>query len=234
MNADEISSAANLLIVEDEIAIADALIYALKTQNFLVRHAATLAVARKEIATQRPDLIVLDIGLPDGEGFDLCRELRAAAATKNMPIVMLTARSEEVDRIVGLELGADDYVAKPFSPREMVLRVKAILRRVQSVAPSSVGIEIDAVGQRALYNSAALELTRLELHLLQVLCEQPGRVISRERLLDRVWGRDAESMERTVDTHIKTLRAKLRIVEPARELIVTHRGLGYALAKPPS
>jgi two-component system, OmpR family, catabolic regulation response regulator CreB len=220
---------ANVLIVEDEIAIADTLIYALNMQGFSVRYAASLVAARNEIAKQCPDLLILDIGLPDGEGFDLCRELRANTATKTLPIVMLTARSEEVDRIVGLELGADDYVAKPFSPREVCLRVKAILRRTPHAPLSNAGIEIDAVGQRATYKGAALDLTRLELHLLQVLNEQPGRVYSRERLLDRVWGRDAESMERTVDTHIKTLRAKLRDVEPARELIVTHRGLGYAL-----
>jgi two-component system, OmpR family, catabolic regulation response regulator CreB len=223
------SARASVLIVEDEIAIADTLIYALNAQGFTVRYAASLGTARKEITTLRPDLLILDIGLPDGEGFDLCRELRANVVTKTLPIVMLTARSEEVDRIVGLELGADDYVAKPFSPREVVLRVKAILRRAPQAALSSAGIEIDAVGQRATYKNTPLDLTRLELHLLQVLNEQPGRVYSRERLLDRVWGRDAESMERTVDTHIKTLRAKLRDVEPARELIVTHRGLGYAL-----
>jgi two-component system, OmpR family, catabolic regulation response regulator CreB len=223
------SARANVLIVEDEIAIADTLIYALNAQGFLVRHAGSLGAARRDIAIQRPDLLILDVGLPDGEGFDLCRELRANEAMKAVPIVMLTARSEEVDRIVGLELGADDYVAKPFSPRELVLRVKAILRRAPRAALSSAGIEIDAVGQRATYKNMPLDLTRLELHLLQVLNEQPGRVYSRERLLDRVWGRDAESMERTVDTHIKTLRAKLRDVEPARELIVTHRGLGYAL-----
>jgi two-component system, OmpR family, catabolic regulation response regulator CreB len=227
-----------VLIVEDELAIADALLYSLRGAGFVCVHVATLHDAREFIATQTPALLILDLGLPDGSGLDLCREIRRATAPVNeVPILMLTAMSDEVDRIVGLELGADDYVSKPFSPREVCLRVKTILRRSRSsnetlaAAPGKAtdGFELDAVGQRIRYASQWLDLTRRELHLLQLLLQRPGHIYSRETLLDRVWGRDAESMERTVDTHIKTLRAKLRSADPARDPIITHRGLGYSL-----
>jgi two-component system, OmpR family, catabolic regulation response regulator CreB len=224
-----------ILIVEDEIAIADTLVYALNAANFITLHAATIAQARRLLASAAPDLIILDLGLPDGSGLDLCRDIRRGEQASEVPIVMLTAMSDEVDRIVGLELGADDYVTKPFSPREVCLRVKTILRRVNgdNVAASASGeasaFEIDVSGQRARYANQWLDLTRRELHLLQLLLQSPGRIYSRETLLDRVWGRDAESMERTVDTHVKTLRAKLRSADPARDPIVTHRGLGYSI-----
>jgi two-component system, OmpR family, catabolic regulation response regulator CreB len=232
------ASRACVLIVEDEIAIADALMYALGASGFSAQHAASLSDARQTIAHSMPDLIILDLGLPDGSGLDLCRDVRRAS---EVPIVMLTAMSDEVDRIVGLELGADDYVTKPFSPREVCLRVKTILRRARGygsdgVQQSSVSatqsthtFEVDAAGQRARYANQWLDLTRRELHVLQLLLQSPGRIFSRETLLDRVWGRDADSMERTVDTHIKTLRAKLRTADPASDPIVTHRGLGYSI-----
>lgn len=192
------------------------------------------------MATETPSLVILDLGLPDGSGLDLCREIRRDVGPVNdVPILMLTAMSDEVDRIVGLELGADDYVSKPFSPREVCLRVKTILRRVRvpdelQSAPNTCTatasqFELDVAGQRTRYASLWLDLTRRELHLLQLLLQRPGHIYSRETLLDRVWGRDAESMERTVDTHIKTLRAKLRSADPTRDPIITHRGLGYSL-----
>jgi len=223
----------DVLIVEDEAAIADTLVYALRGTGVGCRHAATLAAARTQLASLPPALLILDLGLPDGSGLDLCRELRRAAPPlAELPILMLTAMSDEVDRIVGLELGADDYVTKPFSPREVCLRVKTIMRRAQGTtrpAPPLAVFEADAVGQRVRYGGQWLDLTRRELHLLQLLLQRPGHILSRETLLDRVWGRDAESMERTVDTHIKTLRAKLRSADPTRDPIVTHRGLGYSL-----
>jgi two-component system, OmpR family, catabolic regulation response regulator CreB len=230
-----------VLIVEDEIAIADTLLYALRAAGLLALHAAMLADARALLLQSVPSLIILDLGLPDGSGLDLCREIRRGSSPlAEVPILMLTAMSDEVDRIVGLELGADDYVAKPFSPREVCLRVKTILRRARAPDPLATppvhGAEfasvfvVDAVGQRISYASAWLDLTRRELHILQLLLTRPGHIYSRETVLDRVWGRDIESMERTVDTHIKTLRAKLRNADPTRDPILTHRGLGYSLS----
>lgn len=218
-----------VLLVEDEDAIADTLAYALRTEGFVTQHVRLLAEARAALSRQSPALIVLDVGLPDGSGFDLCREVRQRS---DLPIVMLTARSEEVDRVVGLELGADDYVLKPFSPREVALRVRSILRRTEKSRPDDTaahGLTVDEAGQRICWQGAALPLTRLEFLLLRVLLTQPQRIFSRATLLDRVWGQSSESADRTVDTHIKTLRAKLREAHPDAPCIVTHRGLGYSL-----
>ncbi len=218
-----------ILLVEDEDAIADTLAFALRAEGFETRHARLLADARAILASQLPALLVLDVGLPDGSGFDLCREVRQRC---DVPIVMLTARAEEIDRVVGLELGADDYVLKPFSPRELALRVRGILRRVQrsqADTPPPHGLRIDEASQRIWAQGEALPLTRLEYQLLRVLLAQPQRIFSRSTLLDQVWGGALDSTDRTVDTHVKTLRAKLREVQPATDLIVTHRGLGYSL-----
>jgi two-component system, OmpR family, catabolic regulation response regulator CreB len=224
-----------ILIVEDEDAIAQTLIYALTTDGFETRHVRLLAQARAALAREVASLVVLDVGLPDGSGFDLCRELRAGAhADARVPILMLTARSEEVDRIVGLELGADDYVAKPFSPREVSLRVKTILRRVSSSATTTDASEtlfhLDREAQRIRFSGQVLALAKREYLLLKTLLERPGRICSREMLLDTVWGMDAESGDRTVDTHIKTLRAKLKAVRDDLDPIETHRGMGYSIA----
>ncbi len=218
-----------ILLVEDEDAIADTLAYALRVEGFDTRHVRLLAEARACLSRQNPALIVLDLGLPDGSGFDLCREVRQRS---DVPIVLLTARGEEVDRVVGLELGADDYVAKPFSPREVALRVRSILRRAQkdqTPSAADLGLTVDEPGQRIWWRGEALALTRLEYQLLRALLAQPQRIFSRATLLDKVWGGSAESADRTVDTHIKTLRAKLRRVHPDAPSIVTHRGLGYSL-----
>lgn len=220
----------DILLVEDEPAIADTLIYSLTGAGCGVHHVATLAAARSYLGTSMPALVVLDLGLPDGSGLDLCREIRRVS---EVPILMLTAKNDEVDRIVGLELGADDYVTKPFSPREVGLRIKTILRRTQTSPAATAGpkaFQMD--GDRVCFAGMWLDLTRRELHLLQRLLSTPGRIYSRDALLDLVWGQDAESMERTVDTHIKTLRAKLRSVDPTHDVIVTHRGLGYSLQLP--
>ena len=221
---------ANILIVDDEPAIADTLSYALRTEGFQTR---CVGLGRDALAAVRAGehaLVILDIGLPDINGFDVCRELRRMS---DIPVIFLTARSDEVDRIVGLELGADDYVAKPFSPREVVSRVRAILRRaglVRNPAVTEVSrFVIDAEGARVSYCGVWLVLTRYEYRLLGVLLERPGRVLSRAQLMEMVWSDAENSFDRTVDSHIKTLRAKLRAVREDDEPIETHRGLGYSV-----
>jgi len=223
---------AELLLLEDDPAIAQTLRFALEREGFALRHCAWLHEARAALAERLPALLILDVGLPDGNGLDLCREIRASSSTtlQQLPLIVLSARSEELDRVLGLELGADDYLAKPFSPRELVARVRALLRRAPSAAPpSSNPFVIEAEGSRIRFHGQLLELTRRELGLLKRLLAAPARIHSRETLLDAVWGSEADSTDRTVDTHIKTLRAKLRAVRPETELIRTHRGLGYSL-----
>lgn len=222
-----------VLIVEDEDAIAQTLVYALATDGFTPLHVRLLADARTALTNARPALAILDVGLPDGSGFDLCRELRSGAfGDARLPVLMLTARSEEVDRIVGLELGADDYVTKPFSPREVSLRVKTILRRSEPVKAihGKNGFRIDREAQRIEFAGQVLTLAKREYLLLKTLLERPGRICSREMLLDMVWGADAESGDRTVDTHVKTLRAKLKAIRDDLDPIETHRGMGYSIA----
>jgi two-component system catabolic regulation response regulator CreB len=220
-----------ILLLEDDPAIADTVAFALKREGFDVDHRAWLAEARERLRqAPAPDLLILDIGLPDGHGLDLCRELRAGPLDhlRHLPVIVLSARSDEMDRVLGLELGADDYLAKPFSPRELVARVRALLRRAQAAPPAvAAGFAVD--GSRVRLDGALLNLTKLELGLLLKLLQAPQRIHSREVLLDAVWGSSADSSDRTVDTHIKTLRAKLREVAPARDPIKTHRGMGYSL-----
>ncbi len=224
-----------VLIVEDEPGIADTLQYALRTDGFEPAWCATGAEALLRIAAEPPALVILDVGLPDASGFEIFRRLRA---TSDVPVVFLTARSDEIDRVVGLELGADDYVAKPFSPRELVARVRSILRRaappggaVAEGAGAALPVRIDDGRMQARYYGRALELSRYEFGLLRALASRPGHVFSRDALLERVWGNDSESMDRTVDAHVKTLRAKMKLIAPAREPIRTHRGSGYSLAE---
>ncbi len=219
-----------ILIVEDEPGIADTLQYALRTEGFEPRWCACgeAAAAHCDGAA----LVILDVGLPDVSGFEVFKRLRAANAA--LPILFLTARGDEIDRVVGLELGADDYVTKPFSPRELVARVRGILRR-SSGAPAAPGAPplpflVDEGKRRIAYYGRALELSRYEYGLLKTLIGRPGHVFTRERLLQLVWDDDTDSMDRTVDAHVKTLRAKLKAVAPALEPIRTHRGVGYALA----
>ncbi|MCY4746207.1 response regulator [Pelomonas sp. UHG3] len=217
----------SILLLEDDPAIADTVAFALRREGFAVEHRAWLAEARERLrAGPAPALLILDIGLPDGHGLDLCRELRAGPL-KHLPVIVLSARSEEMDRVLGLELGADDYLAKPFSPRELVARVRALLRRAQASPAPSAGFVVD--GARVWLDGTLLNLTKLELGLLLKLLAAPQRIHARDALLDAVWGSSADSGDRTVDTHIKTLRAKLRDAAPARDPIKTHRGLGYSL-----
>ncbi len=216
---------AELLLLEDDPAIAQTLRFALEREGFALRHCAWLHEARAALAERLPDLLILDVGLPDGNGLDLCRELQG-----RRPVLVLSARGEEFDRVLGLELGADDYMVKPFSPRELVARVRALLRRANAPVPvAQTGFVIEAEGSRIRFHGSLLELTRRELGLLKCLLAAPARIHSREVLLDAVWGQDADSTDRTVDTHIKTLRAKLRAVRPESDPIRTHRGLGYSL-----
>ncbi len=222
-----------ILLLEDDPAIARTVVFALEREGFAVRHATTLGEATLLAAAEPLALAVLDIGLPDGSGLELCRQWRAAGV--GLPIIMLSARGEEIDRVVGLEIGADDYLPKPFSPRELVARVRALLRRAAlpvatELAPApSPGLTIDATGYTAHFNGQALPLTRLEFLLLDKLVHARGRVLTREALLASVWDAEAADVgDRTVDTHIKTLRAKLREAGLAQEAITTLRGIGYS------
>ncbi|HEY1090377.1 MAG TPA: two-component system response regulator CreB [Burkholderiaceae bacterium] len=222
-----------ILLLEDDPAIAQTVLFALQREGFESQHCAWLHEARAQLAQRLPDLLILDVGLPDGNGLDLCRELRqSGAGRQHLPLIVLSARSEEVDRVLGLELGADDYLAKPFSPRELVARVRALLRRAaqrEVATPAFGGFSLEAGGSRVRFHGAPLDLTRRELGLLKCLLAAPRRIHTREALLDAVWGLDADSADRTVDTHIKTLRAKLRLIRPELDPIRTHRGLGYSL-----
>ncbi|MDB5935338.1 MAG: two-component system response regulator CreB [Massilia sp.] len=219
-----------ILIAEDELAIADSIAYALRTDGFVARHVSFGAAALDALrdgGADAPALLVLDVGLPDMNGFEVCRQLRQFS---NVPVIFLTARSDEVDRIVGLEIGADDYVTKPFSPRELVARIRVVLRRLAPPALASVPrFELRAGEARILFRGQLLELTRYEYLLLKTMLEHPAHVLSRPQLMDRVWDGAPDTLERTVDAHVKTLRAKLRAVDPSIDPIQTHRGMGYSL-----
>ncbi|MEQ4453754.1 two-component system response regulator CreB [Kosakonia sp. YIM B13605] len=219
-------------LVEDETSIAETLIYMLQQDGFAVT-AFERGLPVLDAAQQRlPELAILDVGLPDISGFELCRRLLARAPA--LPVLFLTARSDEVDKLLGLEMGADDYIAKPFSPREVCARVRTVLRRLQK---ASFHNEMRRIGQFELDEDAAiirwcgetLLLTRYEFLLLKTLLLAPGRVFSRQQLMDQVWSDAQESFDRTVDTHIKTLRAKLRAINAELTPINTHRGMGYSL-----
>jgi two-component system catabolic regulation response regulator CreB len=217
-----------LLLVEDEAPIADTVAYALREDGFDVRHCLTAGEALRASGEGRFDLAILDVGLPDLGGFALCRELRRGG---DLPVIFLTAHAAEAERVLGFELGADDYVTKPFSPRELVARVRAVLRRVggQATTAPDTSFEHDAEGHRIRWRGRWLDLTRYEYGLLAALLQRPGAVLTRAQLMDRVWGDALESGDRTVDTHVKTLRAKLHTIDPASDPIRTHRGIGYSI-----
>jgi len=203
-----------VLLVEDEKAVAETIVYVLTTDGCDVRWVTTGSEAREALASRPFSIIVLDVGLPDVNGFDFCRETRRQHA---VPIVFLTARGEEMDRVVGLEIGADDYVTKPFSPRELSARVRAILRRTApppSVvhAPTATPFVIDAERRRVQYFGRSLDLTRTEYELLCAFVRRPGRVFSRDQLMDQAWTDPGASTDRAIDSHVKALRAKLRAV----------------------
>lgn len=221
-----------VLIVEDEPAIVDTIQYALETEGF-----ATVCLCSGEsvlslLSRESVDLIILDIGLPDVSGLELCKEIRRTHST---PIIFLTARTDEVDRVVGLEIGADDYVTKPFSPRELSARVRAVLRRVLAPGNSSNSsclhriFEINDSKRQVFYGGKLLDLSRYEFELLKIMIRRPGHVYTRDQLMDLAWEQPESSLDRTVDAHIKNIRAKLKAVNPDGDPIVTHRGIGYSL-----
>lgn len=216
-----------ILIVEDEPSIADTLIYALEKEGFQPTRVATLAEAWRSVNAQSFAAIVLDVGLPDGNGFEFCRELRREHET---PILFLTSRNDEVDRIVGLEIGADDYITKPFSPREVAARLKAVLRRAaQPAASETFGyFQIEESKRRIAFRGQTLELSRYEYGILTLLLRRPGQVYSRQQIMEHVWPDPDMSLERTVDTHIKTIRNKLKRIAD-EDLLITHRGVGYSI-----
>jgi len=221
-----------VLVVEDEADIRDLLAYHLEREGYLVSRSRSGADALRQVRARPPDLILLDLMLPELGGLEVCRRLRQDPRTASVPIVMLTARGEEVDRILGLELGADDYIVKPFSPKEVVARVRAVLRRAgvrESSAPVVSGrLVIDAERHTVQVDGEVVELTPKEFDLLRALAEARGRVLSREFLLDRVWGYASagEIESRTVDVHVRRLRVKLG---GEGQRITTVKGVGYRL-----
>jgi two-component system catabolic regulation response regulator CreB len=222
--------ALRILVVEDEPAIADTIVYALATEGFEPVWCATGGAALEAVERAPCALAILDIGLPDTNGFDLFKRLAQRAPA--LPVIFLTARTGEIDRVVGLELGADDYIAKPFSPRELVARVRTVLRRLQRTAaptPHSGAFAVDDERKTIRYRGRPLALSRYEYRLLKALVERPGRVFSRDELMHKAWDDPGASFDRTVDAHIKTLRAKLRAIDPQADPIQTHRGMGYSL-----
>jgi DNA-binding response OmpR family regulator len=213
----------HILVVEDEPAIAESLAYALERDGFSTAIAPTYAIAVE--AAPRARLIVLDLMLPDGSGFDLISALRRAGAST--PIIVLSSRDAEADRVAALEIGADDYVSKPFSPREVVARIRAVLRRVVSVGPPAPVLRVDELTHRAYVGTREVELTRVEFDLLTELIAGAGQVLTRSDIIDRVWGDGYAITDRTVDSHVKALRRKVAEAGGSPALIETVRGVGY-------
>jgi two-component system alkaline phosphatase synthesis response regulator PhoP len=225
------SAALRILVVDDEQSVLDLLVYNLKKAHYDVLTADDGRKALDLARQAEPDLILLDLMLPEIDGLDVCRELRYSS---RVPIIMITARGEEVDRVVGLELGADDYICKPFSVRELMARIKAVLRRTQpevtETAPLLLGpggLRLDVERREVTVGNISIDLTRLEFDLLHTLLLNVGRVLTRERLLEEVWGYDFAGDTRAVDSAIKRLRARLRSADPQADNIEAVRGLGY-------
>jgi two-component system catabolic regulation response regulator CreB len=224
-----------VLVVEDEPSILDNILYSLDNEGLDAIGVSTGESAKEHLAGEGDiELIILDVGMPDTTGFELCKEIRA---TSQIPIIFLTARDAELDRIVGLEIGADDYVTKPFSPRELSARVKAVLRRYNpgptdgdgSTGATEIPFEIDEKRLQLRYFVTAPNFSSTEFRLLRTLCDSPGRVFSRTQLMEAAWEEPDAAMERTVDAHIKSIRAKLRTIRTEPDPIETHRGMGYSL-----
>ncbi|MCP4430662.1 MAG: two-component system response regulator CreB [Gammaproteobacteria bacterium] len=221
-----------IILIEDEPAIADTVTYALESEGFTVEWRNTAHEGLELIQSSGANLVILDIGLPDMNGFDVFRKLRALSS---VPVIFLTARNVEIDRVSGLEMGADDYVVKPFSPRELTARVRAVLRRslqTGSVSVDSCGPEvgpflIDTRAWTVTYHGKNLDLTRHEFGILALLLKHPGQVFSREQLLSHVWDEPEHRLDRTVDAHVKNIRFKLRKIDNQSDSIKTKRGVGY-------
>jgi two-component system catabolic regulation response regulator CreB len=217
----------HILLIEDESSIADNVIYSLETEGYAVTWVVEGQQGLEVMPQKDIDLVILDVGLPDISGFEVCKVIRR---TSDVPIIFLTARADEIDRVVGLEIGGDDYVVKPFSPRELVARVKVILRRGRADKKgATTSFILDEEKRKISFCDNVLDLTTYEYGILCVLLKHPERVYSREQLMNLVWPSPEESFERAVDTHVKALRAKLRTVRPHDESLVTHRGIGYSL-----
>ncbi len=223
-----------ILIVEDEPAIAENIKYALSTEGFITKWHSRGGEVLEYISENPVSLIILDVGLPDINGMELCKKIREKTST---PVIFLTARSDEIDKVVGLEIGADDYMVKPFSPRELSARVKAVLRRVGNFKSTSLekeeenktSFEIDGLKHKIHYHSKLLELSKYEYQLLEIFISRPGQIFSRDKLMELAWDDPEMSMDRTVDAHIKNIRRKLKSITPDLDPIQTHRGLGYSL-----
>ncbi len=223
-----------ILVVEDEPAIAESVVYALERDGFDATSAGCLSEARVELPGA--SLVVLDLMLPDGSGFEFIRTIRQDG--NGTPVIVLSSRDGEADRVAALETGADDYVTKPFSPREIVARVRAVLRRLPSVVtltsgPRALPLRVDAATRRAHVHEAPLELTRVEFDLLASLLESPGRVFTRSELIDRVWGDGYAITDRTIDSHVKSLRRKVLDAGGDPGLLETVRGVGYRVTDEP-
>ena len=225
-----------ILVIEDEPDIRKTLEYNLAREGFIVSTAGSLKKAKNILENPNFSLILLDLMLPDGSGLDLCRELKSNSALKEIPIIILTAKDDEVDKVVGFELGADDYVTKPFSVRELILRVKAVLKRNQKTATpleinrSFGSLVMDIESHEVFIDDEEITLTALEFKLLNQLVERRGRVQTRDQLLSDVWGYSSDVTTRTVDTHIKRLREKLGVMG---KYVQTIRGVGYKFSRTP-
>lgn len=221
-----------ILVIEDERNIAETLVYALETDGFQAIRVATGQEGLKLLKERNFDLIILDVGLPDQNGFEVCKKIRQQS---QIPIFFLTARSDEIDKVVGLEIGADDYITKPFSPREVTARIKSLFRRLdgnnksQPTIKAAGSFEIDESKYSISFKGKPLELTRYEYGLLKVLLRRPGQVFTRDQLMQEVWDEPEMALDRTIDTHIKSIRSKLRESDPGIEIIQTHRGIGYSV-----
>lgn len=222
-----------ILLIEDESKIAETLLYALETDGFQALRAATGNEGLKLLKEKTFDLVILDVGLPDQNGFEVCKKIRQHS---QVPIFFLTARNNEIDKVVGLEIGADDYITKPFSPREVTARIKSIFRRLDGNLAAPVpakkvvgSFEIDDSKYSISFKEQSLSLTRYEYGILKLLLRRPGQVFTREQLMQEVWDEPEMALDRTIDTHIKSLRTKLRQVDPDLDIILTHRGIGYSV-----
>jgi two-component system catabolic regulation response regulator CreB len=222
----------NVLLIEDEPAIADTVVYALQSEGYTVDWRNTGESGIALVNMQSPDIVILDIGLPDMSGFEVFQKIRSIST---IPVIFLTARNIEIDKVTGLEMGADDYVVKPFSPRELTARVRAVLRRTQNITEKSAEQSQNETGPFSIdfprwtvsYQSTPLELTRHEFEILTTLLKKPGQIFSREKLLSLGWDAPEHRLDRTVDAHIKNIRAKLRQIDNKSDPIKTKRGVGY-------
>ena len=225
-----------LLLIDDDARLASMVGDYLRGAGFTVDAAASLAAGRARLAAQGYDALVLDLMLPDGDGLDLCRELRASPATRQLPLLMLTARGEPTDRIVGLELGADDYLPKPFEPRELLARIKALLRRAQPGPPQAEvlrfgRLEIDLGARSARIDGRECDLTGHQFDLLVVLAQSPGRVLSRDQIMDALKGHPMDAFDRSIDVHVSRIRAAIEDDPKNPRRVLTVRGAGYVFAR---